>query len=298
MAADAVPQGADRQFMQAGGALRPASALFPRALEESWLGDAAYVSNGGEVIEPRFVGAIIALSILGGGPLIGLAIAIASGEPDATKVMAVLSVICVPLCAWVWRASRRLVNVNAIINAGDHEAARRILGDKKSASLGLAIGLLAQLRGDQEKAATAYRWVTSNLELPRSVQVPVTLQGYPREAIALTNLGQFEQAAARLNRVRNAGTYCNTLSMVASVYLAHATGQPLFPGGVADAAKMVEHFRKIRGAWGGLALAAFGYRQLGDQAMCDALLAEERSRPHFDRLQTFLPLLTRPMSVG
>lgn len=297
MAAQAVAQGAYRGVSQAS-ALRPASALFPRSLEESWLGDAAYVSNGGEVMEPKFVGAFIALAIVGGGPLVGMAIAIAMGEPDATIVMAIFSAICVPLCAWAWWASRRLVKINAVINAGNHDAARRVLGDKKSAGFGTAIGLLAQLSGDQQKAATAYRWVTASLEMPRSVPVPVTLQAYPREAIALTNLGQFDQAAARLRCARNAGTYCNTVTMVASAYLALATGQPMFPGGVDDAAKMVEHYRRIRGAWGGLALAGLGYKQLGDQAMCDALIAEERSRPNFDRLQTFLPLLTRVLAGG
>jgi hypothetical protein len=296
MTADVVPRGAYRNATPAGGALRPASAVFPRSLEESWIGDATYVSNGGELIEPRFVGAAIALCVIGLGPLSGLVIAIAAGEPDATKVMAILSAICAPLCGWAWWASRRLVKINALINAGAHEVARGVLGDKKSASFGLAIGLLAQLSGNQQKAATAYRWVTTYLELPRSVRAPVTLQAYPREAIALTNLGQFQEASTRLSCARNAGTYCNTLSTVASAYLSLATGQPMFPGGTVDAAKMVERFRKIRGSWGGLALAARGYQQLGDQAMCDALLAEERSRAHFDRLQTFLPLLTRTMS--
>jgi hypothetical protein len=293
-----IQHGAYRNASATGAALRPASVLFPRNLEECWIGDAVYVSNGGEVMQPRFVGAAIALCIIGLGPVIGLAIALASGEPDAARVMAIFSAICAPLCGWAWWASRRLVKINAMINAGDHEGAGRILGEKKSASFGLAIGLLAQLHGSQQKAATAYRWVTSNLELPRSVPVPVTLQAYPREAIARTNLGEFQEAATRLARVRNAGAYCNTLSMVASVYLCLAVGQPLFPGGTADAARMADHFRKIRGSWGGLALAGCGYRQLGDQAMCDTLLAEERSRAHFDRLQTFLPLLTRVMSSG
>lgn len=273
-----------------GAALRAPTEPFPATLAETWIGDAVYVSNSGQVMRPVFVKTAIGLSVFSAAPLIGLVAVLAAGEPDGIKVMAVLSLIIVPLCALAWHAGQRLVKVNSRINTGRLEEAAKLLNDKPAALWGTAMGLLAQLQGRQQDAADAYHVVTMMLDLPNTPRVPVTLQTYPREAIALTNLGRLQEASDRISRMGTAGEYCETVRLVAAGYLAMVAGQQVCPN-AHEAARLADHFRGIRGSWGGLALAAFAFEQLGDRATCEALIAEERSRPEFSRVQTFLPAL-------
>lgn len=273
--------------------LRPPDQDFPTALEQTWIGDFVYVSNGGAVTQPKFVGAAIALAVVGLAPAVGAAIAVLIDEMEMLRVMAILEAICLPLVIYVWFASRRLVGIGATINRGPIEAARAKLDGKALATYGLAAGLVAQMRGKHDEAAAAYLAVIRTLERPRSVPVPMVQQAYPRAVIALVNLGRQQEADSLLSRIPNAGEYVSTLNMIAQAYASMVSGQTLFPGGASQAEAMAAHFRGVQGCWGGLALAAYGYHQLEDAAACAALLGEERGRAHFDRVAAFLPVLFR-----
>lgn len=120
---------------------------------------------------------------------------------------------------------------------------------------------------------------------------PGHFQAYPREAIALVNLGRYDEAYQRLSSTPgHAGPYVAALASVAEAYLFFATHQMLSPEKVQA---LERTFLRVRGAWGGLALAAYFRDCARDAAGCDALLEEERRRAHADRLAAFFPLLVR-----
>lgn len=132
---------------------------------------------------------------------------------------------------------------------------------------------------------------TQNVALAQAVLFEgVQAQARARAAIAFINLGRAPEAEALLRDMRPRGEYLTALALVATGYLHLAKGEPMPPERV-DALERT--FAPVRGAWGGLALAAYGRERLGDTARCEALLAEENARVHAERLLPALPLLAR-----
>jgi hypothetical protein len=257
-------------------------------------------------------GAKVALLVVALLPLVLLGLGLLLGAEDFAFVMGILAAICVPLAAYVWWAARRYWRIAELINRGELDKAHRVLGKKRSASLGPLIGLLAQLREDHERAATAYSWTIATFDGPAArlpalsaaaataqaaaaiaAATPTTRVTVLRGAIAHANVGRVDTGVALLSSGRAEGSYDGAFERVAAAYLAACAGQPLFPGGAAEAAATAAAFREIRGAWGGLTLAAYGLRQLGDAAAAAALLEEEAGRPGAERLIAFFPRLRR-----
>ncbi len=292
--------------------LRDSSTPFPLRLADTWIGDVVVVSNAGEPMTASQGCANVALLSVGLGPLAAAGLGLLVGAPDFTRAMLILTAICAPLAIYVRWAMQRYWRIAELVNRGEFDRARRALGDKRSAVFGPLVGLLAQLRGDHELAAAAYSWTIATFDGPAAklpalspaaaaaanaaavaAATPTTRVTVLRGVIAFTNVGQLDAATALLTSGMSEGPYPATFEWVASTYLALCAGKALFDDGPAGAAAMAEHFRPIRGAWGGLTLAAYGLRQAGDTIGARALLEEEASRPGAEYLPALLPRLRR-----
>lgn len=292
--------------------LRDPSSPFPLRLADTWIGDIVVVSNAGEPMRASQGCANAALLLVALGPLAAVGLGLLLDEPDFARVMGIFSVIGVLLAAYIWWAMRRYWRIAEFVNRGAYAKAQRALGGKRSAAFGPLIGLLAQLREEHEFAATAYGWTISTFDGPAAklpalsaasaaaasaaaiaAATPTTRVTVLRGAIAFANVGRVDAARALLASGESEGTYVATFEWVAATYLDVCEEKPLFPNGRSDAEAMAGHFRQIRGAWGGLTLAAYGLRQLGDAAAAQALLDEEATRPGAEHLSALFPRLRR-----
>ena len=267
--------------------LRPPGVFAPRSLEESWIGDGVTLSLGGQLVPPKIWLLHVVMSIVAFGPLVGFVIALFYGaEPFAAP----LPIGWAALFGWMWHRSLRGHKAAMLVNEGRFEEAERAMAGR-TFGMESTIGLMAQARGDHERAAAAYRGSLAIIERRPAHMQPAHLQSYPREAIALTNLGRYADAQQRLAVTpENGGPYLAALRAVASAYLALATNRMLASQ---EVQALEQTFLPVRGAWGGLALAAYFRERARDPAGCEALLDEELRRVHADRLAGFFPLLVR-----
>jgi tetratricopeptide (TPR) repeat protein len=265
--------------------LRSASVPFPRSLEESWLGEYAVLTIAGSLTKPSLWPVYVILPLVAFGPLIGYGIALFHDDLPLAP-LPVLAAFAALFC-WVGHRGLRGHRAAELLNAGRLDESQRLLARGRF-GVELLHGLIAQLRADHARAAAAYRSAIAVTELRPVLIQPILAQAYAREAIALTNLGRFDEAHQRLQKMPVTGEYLSALALVAYGYLVVASGQVL----TLETVQRLEHtFRPIRGAWGGLALAARGRAQMGDAAACRSLVEEERKRAHADELAAILPLL-------
>ena len=291
--------------------LRDSTSPFPLRLADTWIGDVAVVSNGGEPMTASMGGAKVALLIVALLPLALLGLGLLLGAEDFARVMGILAAIFVPLAAYIWWAARRYWRFAELINRGELDRARRALDGKRSAALGPLIGLLAQLRADHEGAVAGYSRTIATFDGPAArlpalsaaaataqaaaaiaAATPTTRVTVLRGAMAYASVGRVDTALDLLSSGRAEGSYDGAIEAVAAAYITVCAGQPPFPS-AADTTAMAAAFREIRGAWGGLTLAAYGLRQLGDAAAAAALLEEEATRPGAEWLPALFPRLRR-----
>jgi hypothetical protein len=237
--------------------LRERSAPFPLQLADTWIGDIVVVSNAGEPMTESQGCAKVALSLVGLGPPAAGGLGLLLSAPDFSRVMFILSAICLPLAVYVWWAMLRYWRIAELVNRGEYARARSALGDQRSATFGPLVGLLAQLREDHELAATAYSWTIATFNGPAArlpalspaavaaanaaaiaAATPTTRVTVLRGVIAFANVGQTDAAAALLASGSSEGPYPMTFEWVASTYLALCSGQPLFADGATGAAAM------------------------------------------------------------
>ncbi|MEJ7734958.1 MAG: hypothetical protein WKG00_37940 [Polyangiaceae bacterium] len=264
--------------------LRPGGVLVPRTLVECRLVDAVALDIQGNLTSPRMGVLHTVMAVLTFGPLLAVAIGIPLGWP---AVAALPAVIFAALFGWVWVMGVRGNRTGALINEDRWAEAEHAIGTRRFGTEILA-GLCAQMRGDHAQAEEIYHRGLQVFENRRAHLQPVHAQGYARQALALVNLGRPDWAQARLARMPVTGDYLTALHLVASAYLLLGNGQPL-PRDMVTA--LCRTFRPVRGAWGGLALAAYGQERLGDAVGAQELLAEERARVGAAALVPVMPRL-------
>jgi hypothetical protein len=269
--------------------LRPPSAAHARSLDETSLAESVALDLGGDVVVPKTTVLHVALSVVVFGPWLAFA-ALARHIQDLPFVLVPLAISL--LFGWVWALSMRGHRASIHLNAGRLDEAERLLG-RRTFGVELQLGLAAQRRGDHHRAAEMFRKAVRHVDNTLQLQ-PVIAQAFAREAIALINLGQVEEASARLLAMPpRSGPYCDRLLLVAWGYLLFATDGVLTPALALD---LERAFLPIRGSWGGLALAAFARERLGDSDGAERLLDEERSRPNAHHLAACLPRLAQWMA--
>ena len=282
---------------QAQEALISGGKAFASSIEETCLGDMVFVGPLGGVSKPRMFLAHAVLGLIIFGSFAAAVLMFVFGV-DGAPGMLVFAVIFAAIFGWVWHSTTKGHRAGVLINKGDRVKAERVLGTGWSAihGRGMPLALAAQLRGDHAMAAEVLQKLLAEAEKYGGV-VPMHRAAYGRLAISLTNLGRNEDASVRIRMMGpSKGDYQSTMGMVARAYLAMAAGQPIAPGGEPELQAMAEHFRRIRGSWGGLALAGFGYYQLGNTAMAQALVGEERTKVKYDQLAVLLPGLWKWMN--
>lgn len=264
--------------------LRPDGVPVPRVLTESRLVDAVTLDLRGSMHTPKVVALHAIMAVVTLGPILGVAIALPFGGPPELLVPAVMFLV---VFGWVWRMALRSNRAGALMNADRWAEAERVLG-KSQLGIDLLLGICAQVRGDHATAEQCFHRSLQVFEHRPTHLQPVQAQAYARQAIALINLGKLDWAQARLSRMPVTGDYLAALYLVASAYGMLANGQPV-PREVVVA--LQQTFTPVRGAWGGLGLAAYGYERLGDTATAQQLLAEERARVGVATLVPVLPHL-------
>ncbi len=287
--------------------LRSSEVAFPDRLDEAWLGDSVFLDNAGRLKPDMMRLALGVLAAVGLAPL-GAWLVLArstSVEHLATLAAALAWALLFVGFAWLAVRGRR---AGILLNAGQLDEAEAALAGARFGQARVE-GLILQRRGDHARAAEIFLKGARSLVVETRGEVAQRMigQGRPspevygdsmspalmgelriRAALSLTSEGQLDVATQLLTTAPTPGEYLAALHLLAAAYLHLARRERI---DLQLVARLEQRFGSLRGAWGGLSLAAYGYACAGQMDRCRLLLDREAEGHHAEEIDRLLPLV-------
>lgn len=300
-----------RQPQLATYPFRPAAAPFARSLADASLGEVVFQGGLSGTVHAPASGARLALT-LSVAPVVGLLIILGVGvipdlvdrfDSDRTIVACVFGGIFVTMGLLLAVMAVPVGRAAVLVNTGRLDEAQAILsrwsGSRSLQTGNLYGGMLASVRGDLPLALERYGKLldflgrlarTSGLRGSAPSLAAARLEGTFHVVRILCDLGRVQEAGALLQSAGPPwGEYVTLLRVVAERYVHFNLGLPTQSH--AELAQLAGWASSLRGSWGLLALAGWGYAGVGDHAAAARLVAEERARPNAARLALLMPRL-------
>ena len=290
---------------------RETASPFAASLADASLGEVVFQGGLSGTVHAPSSGTRLALT-LSAAPALGLLVILGVGvvpdlvegfDSDRTIVGCVLGGIVLAVGVLLAAMALPIGRAAVLVNTGRLDEAQAILsrwsGARSLQTGNLYGGMLASVRGDLPLALERYSKLLDFLGRlasaggVRSSQPSLAaarLEGTFHVVRILCDLGRVQEAGALLQSAGQPwGEYVSILRVVAERYVHFCLGLPTQSH--AELAQLAGWASTLRGSWGLLALAGWGYASLGDHAMAARLLAEERARPNAGRLALLMPRL-------